>query len=313
MMDNMEVSPGGDHGDTHQEGNSRAANDSQENKLDAAQAQAQSAFDEMLSEAEADGNQGAAGIFDRMHQEAVDAATYTPVPYDLAAISEYVRMRHILAAGLRGKFILMAMSPEQKVRGIHHFKVGQIDLMYRTIASYCPVHGTRAFTHGVQPINLYCPLALFHENIPRYGKGSGGREMDVVFSFAAVGDQDNYKREGKPLPFEPSCLLETSPGSYHAWFVYPQPLPFAKAKQTLLAFNRLTGDDNAEKDVSHIWRIAGTLNWPTAAKIARGRSPVPFLVNWRIPRRSRRSANHHRGCAAGAAKGAARGKGSCLQ
>jgi len=36
----------------------------------------------------------------------------------------------------------------------------------------------------------------------------------------------------------------------------------------LRALNRLTGGDAAEQDASHIWRIAGTLNWPTEAKIA---------------------------------------------
>ena len=58
------------------------------------------------------------------------------------------------------------------------------------------------------------------------------------------------------------------------------PSDLSAAKPVLRALNRLTGGDAAEQDTSHIWRIAGTLNWPTEAKIARGRDPTPFLVRW---------------------------------
>jgi Primase C terminal 2 (PriCT-2)/RepB DNA-primase from phage plasmid len=82
------------------------------------------------------------------------------------------------------------------------------------------------------------------------------------------------------LPFLSSCRLETSPGNFQDFFVFPRPQTFAAAKPVLRALNRLTGGDAAEQDTSHIWRIAGTLNWPTEAKIARGRPPLPFLVRW---------------------------------
>jgi RepB DNA-primase from phage plasmid len=201
-----------------------------------------------------------------------------PPAFDLAAICEYVLMRHAVAAGMTGKFVVIALTPEQKVRWIGHFAVGDAERMLRSIAAFDPAGGAYWFSHSYEPINLYCPLALFHPNIPARGKGCGGRELDVIASFAAVADQDGYKREGKILPFFASCRLETSPGSFHDWFVFPQPLPFARAKATLAALNRLTGNDDAEKDCSHVWRIAGTLNYPTAAKIAGGRSPSPFLV-----------------------------------
>jgi len=203
-----------------------------------------------------------------------------PPSFDVDAIAEYVRMRHVLAAGLTGKFLVIVLTPEQKVRWIGHFAVGETERMFRSIIAFCPAIGTWSVMRGFEPLNLYCPWALFHPNIPAKGKGSGGREMDVIWSFAAVGDVDCDKRAETPLPFAPSCRLETSPGNFQDFFVYPQPITFAHAKVTLAALNRMTGNDDAEKDASHIWRIPGTLNYPTQAKIARGRSPVPWLVRW---------------------------------
>jgi hypothetical protein len=156
------------------------------------------------------------------------------------------------------------------------FRRGEIERMFRNIAAFCPATGTWWFhpDHN-KPLNLYCSWALFHPNIPARGKGSGGREMDVIWSFAAVADVDNDKRAETPLPFAPSCRLETSD-----FFVFPQPIPFAHAKVTLAALNRMTGGDSAEKDAAHIWRIPGSLNYPTQAKIDRGRSRDPWLVRW---------------------------------
>ena len=201
-----------------------------------------------------------------------------PPAFDLAAIEEYCEFRHRLAAGLDGKFVVKAFTTEQKsrCRWIGHFNVGDAKRMSRAIAAFCPATGRRGDEH----LNLYCQWAVFDPNIPVAGKGSGGRMKDVIASFAAVSDYDNDKREGKALPFEPTCRLETSPGNFQEFFIFPQPILLAQAKVTLAALNRMTGNEPCEKNPAHIWRIVGTLNWPNKAKLDRGRSPIPWLVRW---------------------------------
>jgi hypothetical protein len=46
----------------------------------------------------------------------------------------------------------------------------------------------------------------------------------------------------------------------------------------LCAFHAAIGGDHAQRDCSHVWRVPGTLNWPTKSKIARGRSAEPAPV-----------------------------------
>jgi hypothetical protein len=217
-----------------------------------------------------------------------DGHDTAPPCFDLQAIAEYVQMRHALAAGLIGKFILLVFDPNANKgtppRFNGHYGVGEMERMWRHIAAFCPLHGVR----GDERLNIYCPWALFHPGIPNHGAGSGGREADVVYSFAAVADLDVDKGDSATLSVEASCRLETSPGNFQDFFVFPQPIPFALAKKTALALHRLTSKeddpskrgDSTTKDVSHIWRIPGTLNWPDAVKIARGRDPAPFLVRW---------------------------------
>ena len=45
-----------------------------------------------------------------------------------------------------------------------------------------------------------------------------------------------------------------------------------------MALSDAIGGDSGTKDVSHLWRIAGTLNWPSAKKLGRGRPKTPQLV-----------------------------------
>jgi hypothetical protein len=55
-------------------------------------------------------------------------------------------------------------------------------------------------------------------------------------------------------------------------------LPFSEAKPIAVALSNAIGGDHGTKDVSHVWRIPGTLNWPTPNKIARGRPRDPQVV-----------------------------------
>ena len=70
-------------------------------------------------------------------------------------------------------------------------------------------------------------------------------------------------------------MIETSKGNYQPFWPLAGALPTANAKAIAVPLGDALGGDKGSKDVSHIWRIPGTLNWPGATKLARGRSPVP--------------------------------------
>jgi hypothetical protein len=64
--------------------------------------------------------------------------------------------------------------------------------------------------------------------------------------------------------------------------VLDRPLPPAEAKAFGRGLKRATGAECVD-DASHVWRVPGTLNWPNAAKIKRGRSHVPQPVRVHRP------------------------------
>jgi RepB DNA-primase from phage plasmid len=133
---------------------------------------------------------------------------------------------------------------------------------------------------GVPGVNLYAQYGTMHRDL---SPGKKGGERDVEAVFAAVADIDNDKGSQRGIPIEPSYVVESSPGNFQHVYIFPSPLPFSEAKPVLCALHAAVGGDSAQKDCSHVWRIPGTLNWPTKSKIARGRSPEPAPVTVASP------------------------------
>ncbi|GIQ76204.1 DNA-primase RepB domain-containing protein [Bradyrhizobium sp. RD5-C2] len=126
--------------------------------------------------------------------------------------------------------------------------------------------------------NVYCGLHLMRPDLPRGKKGS---EDDVVGVLGLVADMDADTGKIGEMPIEPSFVIETSPGNTQQVIMFDRPMHPKDAKPLARALQRATGADFGTADISHIWRIPGTLNWPTQAKIKRGRSAQPFLVSLR--------------------------------
>jgi hypothetical protein len=105
---------------------------------------------------------------------------------------------------------------------------------------------------------------------------------DVRAVLALVGDLDSDK--GKKavglhgLPVEPPYVVETSANNFHAVYPLGSALSPKDTKRVAVALSDAIGGDSGTKDVSHLWRIPGTLNWPSAKKLARGRPKTPQLV-----------------------------------
>ncbi|MBA3517902.1 MAG: DUF3987 domain-containing protein, partial [Rhizobiales bacterium] len=73
-------------------------------------------------------------------------------------------------------------------------------------------------------------------------------------------------------------ILETSAGNQQAIYIFSEPLTPAEAKPLAEALTNAIGCDYGTKDVCHVWRIPGTLNWPNKKKVVAGRSAIPQLV-----------------------------------
>ena len=176
----------------------------------------------------------------------------------------------------------MALTSEQPAPYIAHFKTDDphaINRMVRWISLFDPANGLHHSS------NIYCPWAVFHSDIPKWSKG---RECDIVAVLAAGADLDVDCGDSADLVSNPRPSSQRVPQigkpslSIRSRYVllrqslFLKPCIASPARSTTQALR----GDNAAKDCSRAWRVAGTLNMPSAAKIARGRDPRPARVHW---------------------------------
>jgi hypothetical protein len=130
--------------------------------------------------------------------------------------------------------------------------------------------------HSTTPgANVYCGLHLMREDLPR---GQRGGRNDIVSVLGLIADMDADTGKVGTLPLPPSYVVETSPGNTQPTFLLDKPVSPEVAARLAKALQKATGADFGTGDIAHVWRIAGTLNYPNAAKIARGRPPEPCAV-----------------------------------
>ena len=128
---------------------------------------------------------------------------------------------------------------------------------------------------GVPHANVYIPLHLVRKGLDR---GKRGKKSDIVATLGLAADIDTDKGFVGAVPLKPSLELETSTGNRQPFFLLERAISPAEATQLAEALHAFTGGDGGTKDIDHIWRVPGTLNWPNAVKVARGRSLVPQPV-----------------------------------
>jgi putative DNA primase/helicase len=190
--------------------------------------------------------------------------------FDISTAHHVVAIHRLAAAsGMRGKLILAGYG-EGLRPAVYHFAVGDVGAL---------VAGVRQviLAHSDEPRNWYMPLAIMR---PDLEPGLKGGESDIVAVLGAVIDCDADKGGDAPRsPVEANCVLETSPGNQQQFLAFDRPLPLGEAKPLLVALQRMTGADCAS-DASHVWRMPGCLNWPTAAKLKppRNRPAEPAAV-----------------------------------
>ena len=113
---------------------------------------------------------------------------------------------------------------------------------------------------------------------PDLPRGDKGGERDVTAVLGAVIDHDADAGRNANEPHEAGYVIETSqrPVSNRQYFVlFDQPLSPVEAKPIVERLHVAYGGDHGTKDLSHVWRVAGTLNWPNKKKLERGRPAEP--------------------------------------
>lgn len=179
----------------------------------------------------------------------------------------YIEQVHGAASGISG-ILPVCVFHEHLPGTVTHHQVGDIDGMLAAIMPHADTPGA----------NVYMPLCVMRRDLSRRKKGG---EADVVAVIALVADMDADTGKIGEMPFEPSFVIETSPGNSQQVVLFDKPMSPEDAKPLAVALQRATGADYGTADISHVWRVPGTLNWPSEAKIKRGRSPDPFRVSLR--------------------------------
>jgi hypothetical protein len=120
--------------------------------------------------------------------------------------------------------------------------------------------------------NVYCEGRTVQPGLRGNARGT---LADTVAVFALVVDSDADKQMGWIPTARPSMTVETSPGNFQYWFFMREAVS-AKVAQKL--GERIRAAVNSDHDTGNPcqpYRVAGTVNYPNAKKIARGRVTVP--------------------------------------
>ena len=192
--------------------------------------------------------------------------------FDRVAIEQHFTLLHSLArtSGATGKLILLAVGENPQTGRkegpfAQHFCIGDVDTMTDAAMGF----SDRAH------LNVYSAWALFRNDLKL---GAKGGEQDVLASLALVADWDTDKYQLNTLPIDAPYVIETSAGNFQPIFPLARTLANGAAKALAVSLSDFVGGDAGTKDLSHVWRVPGTLNWPNRKKLERGRPPEPQLV-----------------------------------
>lgn len=185
----------------------------------------------------------------------------------MTALINHIKMIHDLAAGIDGKIVLASYG-EGISSKIRHFQIGEYEAMAECAAQW-----------SEEPRrNVYAPLVVMRQALAKNSKG-GESDIVAVLGIVADFDDDNAKNWEKRLPLEPDYVYETSAGRFQAACLFKTPLSMIEAKNVGIRLKSFSCCDHGTRDMSHIWRLPGTKNYPNQKKLNEGRSPEPQTVN----------------------------------
>lgn len=187
-------------------------------------------------------------------------------------IRGHIEMLHSLADSTDGKLIVASYGQDPDTGEnihpkVHHFQIGDVERMVAIIEQLTKDKHR----------NIYIPLAVMRSDLPQGKKGS---EADVVAVLGLVCDfdDDDAAAFDERLPVDANYVLKTSPGRFQAFLFFDEPLSLSEAKPLAERLQKATDCDYGTADISHVWRVPGTLNWPNAKKVDEGRPTRPVDV-----------------------------------
>jgi hypothetical protein len=105
--------------------------------------------------------------------------------------------------------------------------------------------------------------------------GGRGELKDTVGVFALVVDSDGDKGMNWSPTIVPSLTVETSPGNHHYWFFLKTAVTAETGENLGERIRQAVKADYDTGTVTQPYRVAGTINYPSKAKIKRGRIATP--------------------------------------
>lgn len=186
---------------------------------------------------------------------------------DEATVRQFIEIINACAAqaingnGQAGVLQLCRISPLDDASVVpSRFQIGDIEHMVKT-----------AIDDAAAEHNVYIEARTVHDDVR--GNRRGGLE-DTAWVFGLVIDSDADKGKGGNVTVRPTLATETSPGNFQLWYLFDRAILAAQAKLIGDAIRASSGTDQDTGVITQCYRVAGTPNFPSAAKRARGRVTV---------------------------------------
>jgi RepB DNA-primase from phage plasmid len=141
---------------------------------------------------------------------------------------------------------------------LSRFQIGDVDNMVKT-ARGDSNHGHNCYIEG-------------RTVRPDLDKKKRGKLSDTRAVFALTVDSDADKGMAATMTAQPTMRVETSPGNEHMWFCFEIAISADEAKELGAAMRKASGADHDTGNPVQPYRVAGTTNYPSDLKRARGRA-----------------------------------------
>jgi hypothetical protein len=177
----------------------------------------------------------------------------------LEIISAHAR-QVINGTGSKGVLQLCRINPANDSVVPSRFTLDDVEAMVRT-----------AIDDAAAGHNAYIEARTVRDDLR--GNKRGALE-DTAWVFGVVADCDADKGKGGNITVRPSLVIETSPGNFHFWYLFTHAIPAEQAKLIGDAVRASSGTDQDTGVITQCYRVAGTPNFPSPAKQARGRLAI---------------------------------------
>jgi AAA domain/IclR helix-turn-helix domain len=160
---------------------------------------------------------------------------------------------------------LSRLHPTSETLVPSRFSIGDVESMINT-----------AIADSDAGHNVYLEGRTIREDAPR-GNGRGKLE-DTAAVFALVVDSDADKQMGWTPNVRVSMTVATSPGNFQFWLFLREGVSAEVGKRLGELIRAVVNSDHDTGNPTQPYRVAGTVNYPGAKKIKRGRVTVPTQI-----------------------------------